>query len=758
MDILKTGSNSYKISSIFDISRVISEIEKTEEKSVDIILTAGSYYIENPIKLDTTSISVNIKAEGDVRLIGGKKLSEFTHVCSFDNNDIYMRFDEAVKDRVLQCNLTENGIENTGEFISRGFSRPIIPSHSEIFINKKPLNIAQYPKKGKFLNISGFKNGEMNEWGENNGKLEDGFYFNDNHTSKWKNTENLWVHGYWAYDWANSYENVDILNSDKMFIKNKPPYGNYQYRKNQRFYFLNVLEEVTDPGDYFIDKSTNILYFIPYEDNNDEVIISLMQEPIFIINKSSNISIEGLTLEAVRGHLISIKDSSDIKIKNCHLRNAGNYGVFIRNSKNVEISCCTIHDNGDGGIDAMGGNRLTLEPANINIYNNHIYNIAKWSRCYQTAANITGVGMTVRNNLIHDCPHTAILFWGNDMTIENNEIYNVVMETGDAGGIYTGRNFTFRGNNVCRNYIHHLGGVGMGTMGIYNDDCVSGTVMKDNFFFEVNRAAFLGGGRDFIVKNNVFVNCYPSVEIDGRGANNNDVWRNMVVKLMKERYYHITDLVNENTYDGKVTEVSGNISPYIDKYPELRDIHAYYQKETKPYIVPSALIENNVMCSERKIEFTWDSEKGEFVIKNNYNCRRSDFRDSEFGDFTVKDNSEALRYGYIPVDMSEIGLVENERSENPPFIVSNITFEKESRKLIIKLKNKSDKKAEGKLYFDTSYVVQGLSEATIDININAFEQKVYNFTIPEGLSYDNLQVEARSTVAGIRPSRIKLKA
>jgi 2,3,4,5-tetrahydropyridine-2-carboxylate N-succinyltransferase len=41
----------------------------------------------------------------------------------------------------------------------------------------------------------------------------------------------------------------------------------------------------------------------------------------------------------------------------------------------------------------------------------------------------------------------------------------------------------------------------MGTMGIYNDDCVSGTVMTDNFFFEVNRAAFLGGGRDFIVKN-----------------------------------------------------------------------------------------------------------------------------------------------------------------------------------------------------------------------------------------------------------------
>ncbi|MDF2684986.1 MAG: putative pectin lyase, partial [Clostridia bacterium] len=624
MDILRINSNCFKISDLSLIPRIISEAEKLKEDSVEIIIKEGNYFIENTIKINTGNLSVTIKAEGNVRLIGGKKLYNITYV---KDQETYFRFDETVRNKVLQCNLNENGIENTGEFISRGFSRSVVPSHSEIFIDTKPLNISQFPKKGKFLNIMGFNSGEVNEWGENNGKLEDGFFYDEKRPSQWINNENLWVHGYWSYDWANSYENVDKIDTEKMFIKTKSPYGNYQFRKGQRFYFLNILEEVNCPGDYFIDKTTNILYFIPYEESFNEVIISLMKDPIFIIENNNNVILEGLTIEAVCGHCVMIKDSSDIKIHNCHLRNAGNYGLFIRNSKNIEISCCTIHDNGDGGIDAIGGNRLTLEPANILIYNNHIYNIAKWSRCYQTAANISGVGMTVKNNLIHDCPHTAVLYWGNDMIIENNEIYNVVMETGDAGGIYTGRNYTFRGNEVCGNYIHHLGGVGMGTMGIYNDDCVSGTVMKNNFFFEVNRAAFLGGGRDFIVKNNVFVNCYPSIEIDGRGANNNKVWRNMVVNLMKERFYHITDLINENTYDQKVTEVSGNKSPYIEKYPELNDIHTCYQNEEEPFIVPSAVIENNVMCSDRKIEFTWDSEKGEYIIKNNYNCSLSDFRD-----------------------------------------------------------------------------------------------------------------------------------
>jgi len=41
-------------------------------------------------------------------------------------------------------------------------------------------------------------------------------------------------------------------------------------------------------------------------------------------------------------------------------------------------------------------------------------------------------------------------------------------------------------------------------MGVYLDDCASGTTIFGNVFYKVTRAAFIGGGRDNTVENNIF--------------------------------------------------------------------------------------------------------------------------------------------------------------------------------------------------------------------------------------------------------------
>ena len=91
---------------------------------------------------------------------------------------------------------------------------------------------------------------------------------------------------------------------------------------------------------------------------------------------------------------------------------------------------------------------------------------------------------------------SALRIEGNDHLIEFNDIHHIALETGDVGAIYTGRDWTYRGNKIRFNFIHETGGVGMGSMGVYMDDCVSGTEIYGNIFFKVQRAAFLGGGRD----------------------------------------------------------------------------------------------------------------------------------------------------------------------------------------------------------------------------------------------------------------------
>ena len=311
------------------------------------------------------------------------------------------------------------------------------------------------------------------------------------------------------------------------------------------------------------------------------------------------------------------------------------------------------------------------------------------------------------------------------------------METGDAGAIYTGRDYTCRGNKVCKNYIHHLGGVGMGTMGIYNDDCVSGTLMQDNFFQEVSRAVFLGGGRDFLVKNNVFINCYPAIQVDGRGTSIHKVWRNMVDNMMKGSFY----------------DIGGDKAPYIEKYPELADIDNFY-KQGKP-IPPSAVIENNIYCSERKLELGWDHEKGEFLLASNYCCSKDDFDDYKASDFRIKVTSPVIDYGYRNVDFHKIGLIEENRKENSPKVVSYLEIDQDTNSLLMSLKNQSDKNVNGKVIFFTDKYIDNFSETSIEIELAAYEKKDYKVELP--YTCESMQIEARSDVVGVRPCRIRYK-
>jgi len=134
-----------------------------------------------------------------------------------------------------------------------------------------------------------------------------------------------------------------------------------------------------------------------------------------------------------------------------------------------------VFDTGDGGVTLSGGDRQTLSAGGHFVENCHFQRQGRWSKCYVPAVSMDGFGQRASHNLIHDHPHCAILFAGNDHLIEFNDIHHIALETGDVGAIYSGRDYSFRGNRIRHNYIHETGGVGMGSMGVYMDDCVSGS-------------------------------------------------------------------------------------------------------------------------------------------------------------------------------------------------------------------------------------------------------------------------------------------
>jgi len=626
-----------------------------------------------------------------VRLLGGRKLSGLAPVT---DPAVVSRFEEAARGHVLQVDLRGLGITSYGELKSRGFGRPITPSHCELFNDGQPMTLARWPNKSQWEKIAGYpaSSGQGDDHGGQIGKLDSGFQYSGDRPRRWKDSSELWVHGYWAWDWANSYERVASLDLERRLIKTSPPHGLYGFRKGQRFYYLNVLEELDQPGEWFLDRARGMLYVWPPAETGGirnpqatagaspnasfrnatvppsrrrkpargarlpETILSLLDQPLVKLTDVSHVTFRGLALEATRGSAIEIHGGVSNRIAGCLIRDVGNYGVIVEGGTGHGVVGCDLFDTGDGGVSLQGGDRRTLTPGGHFVENCHFAGQGRWSKCYVPAIHLQGVGLRASHNLIHDHPHCAILFWGNDHLLEFNEIHHIALETGDVGAIYTGRDYTFRGNRIRHNFIHHTGGVGMGSMGVYMDDCVSGTEVFGNIFYRVHWAMFLGGGRDHRVENNIFVDCDPAVRMDGRGLDRSPVWRDMVDKTMRKR---LTDIP---------------LSLYRERYPALKDLDRYYGPPDDVPITGAAFSgvppeENAVVrnvCVGKWLEAGWHAKEQMLELRDNLVGQDPGLVAPDRMDFRLKHGSPAWRIGFQRIPVERIGLQDDEYRRELP--------------------------------------------------------------------------------------------
>ncbi len=187
----------------------------------------------------------------------------------------------------------------------------------------------------------------------------------------------------------------------------------------------------------------------------------------------------------------------------------------------------------------------------------------------------------------------------------------------------------------------------MGSMGVYMDDCVSGTEVFGNVFYKVHCAMFIGGGRDHHVENNLFVDCDPGVRLDGRGLDKSPVWFNMVYDYMKKQR------------DRMPQEL------YRSRYPAISDLDRYYA--TTNGVPP----ENNVVarnvCFGKWLEAGWHSKPEILKMQNNFVTNQVPAAMSEQMEFRLAKDSPAWRDGFQPIPFEQIGLRTDEyRKVAPP--------------------------------------------------------------------------------------------
>ena len=119
--------------------------------------------------------------------------------------------------------------------------------------------------------------------------------------------------------------------------------------------------------------------------------------------------------------------------------------------------------------------------------------------------------------------------------------------------MYAGYNPAMRGHMIRYNYFHHVYGFeGRGCNGVYLDDMFCSATIFGNVFYQVPRAAFIGGGHDNVVENNIFVDCKPALHVDARMMG----WAAASVPIMKQR----------------LEEVPYQEEPWRSRYPATADL------------------------------------------------------------------------------------------------------------------------------------------------------------------------------------------
>ena len=312
------------------------------------------------------------------------------------------------------------------------------------------------------------------------------FMYQSDRPERWTSENDIWVHGYWFWDWSEQRHAIESIDTKNRIISVTPPYHGCGYRTGQWFYAFNILAELDQPGQWYLDRKTSLLYFWPPSPlEESQATVSVIKTMVKMENVSY-VTLKGFIFEAAREH-----------------------GILINES-------CDIYQTGKGGISLSGGNRVRLQQAQHYAENNHIHHYSRWERVYQPAVSLSGVGRAA-HNLIHHAPHMAIGFSGNNHLIEFNEIHHVCYESNEAGAIYCGRDWTMRGTIIRHNFLHHINAFeGRSCVSVYLDDMFSGTSIYGNLFYQVTRVSFIGGGRDCKIENNIFADCNPALHIDAR--------------------------------------------------------------------------------------------------------------------------------------------------------------------------------------------------------------------------------------------------
>lgn len=622
-----------------DAIRKIKADGKLPAEGAIVELRGGVYALTEPLQFaaedsGTTEGPIVYRArEGeDVRIIGGRVVTGWKPVT---DAAALAKLDPAARGKVLQADLKALGITDFGEMKSAAtWAQSDVGL--EFFFMDRPMTLARWPNEG-YTHIADVSHVDGKVVYDYLGSKTGQFYYEGDRPSRWAGEQDIMVHGFWSLDWADQRYKIETLDPVKREITlAKPNTHAFGFRKGGIYYAYNILSELDQPGEWYLEHDTGILYFWPPSPlNRSKAIVSVLPG-LLSTEKASHVTFHRLTFEATRGNAITIKGGTGVRFEACTIRNVGSWAAKLDGCDHSGFFGCDICDTGDGGVGLGGGDRQTLTPGANYVENCHIYRYGRWNPMYKPGIALTGVGQRVTHNLFNDGPHSAILFEGNDHLVEYNEFQSVVYHANDAGAIYAYHDWTFRGLVVRYNYFHDLyGGDGKGCNAVFFDNVISGNTVYGNVFANIRSkpnsaaAVFISGGRSNTVENNIFYNCDRAVYITSCLA-----WPASREELTR-----------------KLNEFKYREEPWKSRYPELLTL-----LEDEPGLARHNVVARNVRWgSGTWISLVNNAAPGT-TVADNVTDEDPLLVGPDKGDFHLQPNSPALKVGFKPIPLEKIGL------------------------------------------------------------------------------------------------------
>ncbi len=488
--------------------------------------------------------------------------------------------------------------------------------------------------------------------------------YKDGDVQEWQNIEDVLVVG--LHSWDITKLPVDRIDMEQRLLIMKRPEGGWDFNRwagpEQRYYVENILEGLDAPGEWYLDRKTKTLLYIPMPGEDmatAEVIAPVTRQLVVLEGDTANGGfVKHLHFKGIAFHhtdyslppegmnsqqaAVSVnaafhaRGARHCSLEGCEIAHISNYAVwFGEGCQDNLIARNHIHDLGAGGVrlGKTGDAATEYQVCRHNVVDNNwihdggtIYHPAVGVWIGRTSYN------TVSHNEIHDFYYTGVSVgwsWGYAASSANHNIieYNHIHHLGkrylsDMGGIYLlGR----APGTVCRyNRIHDVFSYSYGGWGIYPDEGSSWLRIENNIVYNTKTGGFHQHyGQENRIENNIFAYSHEG----------------QIQRTRMEEHLSFTFRRNI-VYFNNGRLLSSNWS---DNQYDL-DFNCYWDEA-----VGAALFAGNTLEQWR--------EKGQdkhSIIADPL------FENPKEFDFRLKPDSPALDVGFEPIDTSGIGLYGDE--------------------------------------------------------------------------------------------------